>query len=70
MIHSFLFVMCGVEAGGHGEAFRMIADVIDDWVGRDELRLGDMEADLERFCEEKGEKTGGEWERYESEGFR
>jgi len=52
MIHSFLFVTCGIRAGrdgGHTEGFRQIADVIDQWVGRDQLRLGDMEADLEYF---------------------
>jgi hypothetical protein len=52
MIHSFLFVTCGIRAGrdgGHTEGFRQIADVIDQWVGRDQLRLGNMEADLEYF---------------------
>lgn len=52
MIHSFLFVTCGIKAargGGHTEGFRIIAETIDEWVGRDRLRLADMEADLERF---------------------
>jgi hypothetical protein len=52
MIHSFLFVMCGRKAGingGHTEGFRKIATDIDDWVGRECLRLTDMEADLDRF---------------------
>jgi hypothetical protein len=52
MIHSFLFVMCGRKAGingGHTEGFRKIAADIDDWVGRECLRLTDMEADLDRF---------------------
>ncbi|KAK0384123.1 hypothetical protein NLU13_8212 [Sarocladium strictum] len=52
MIHSFLFVMCGRKAGingGHTEGFRRIAADIDDWVGRECLRLTDMEADLDRF---------------------
>jgi len=52
MIHSFLFVTCGVKAargGGHTEGFRIIAETIDEWVGREHLRLADMEADLERF---------------------
>lgn len=52
MIHSFLFVMCGLKArkcGGHTPGFRQIAETIDAWVGREYLRLGDMEADLERF---------------------
>jgi hypothetical protein len=55
MIHSFLFVNCGLKArhcGGHTEGFRQIAEIIDNWVGREYLRLSDMEADLERFREE------------------
>lgn len=52
MIHSFLFVTCGLKArahGGHTEGFRQIAETIDMWVGKEYLRLSDMEADLERF---------------------
>ncbi|KAJ6442998.1 metallopeptidase [Purpureocillium lavendulum] len=52
MIHSFMFVMCGLkarESGGHTEGFRQIAVVIDEWAGREFLHMGDMEADLERF---------------------
>ncbi|RDA89099.1 hypothetical protein CP532_2259 [Ophiocordyceps camponoti-leonardi (nom. inval.)] len=52
MIHSFMFVTCGLKAshdGGHTQGFRQIAAVIDDWAGKDYLRLTDMEADLERF---------------------
>ncbi|KFA78475.1 hypothetical protein S40288_06915 [Stachybotrys chartarum IBT 40288] len=52
MIHSFLFVVCGVKArlcGGHTEGFRQIAEIIDNWVGADYLHLRSMEADLERF---------------------
>ncbi|KAK3187594.1 hypothetical protein K4F52_003652 [Lecanicillium sp. MT-2017a] len=63
MIHSFLFVTCGIRAGrdgGHTEGFRQIAEVIDQWVGRDQLRLGDMEADLEYFrgdcCGKQGQQ--------------
>ncbi|KAH7156221.1 hypothetical protein EDB81DRAFT_381090 [Dactylonectria macrodidyma] len=54
MIHSFLFVTCGLKAGkdgGHTEGFRQIANTIDAWVGRGYLRLGEMEADLEQFRE-------------------
>lgn len=54
MIHSYLFVACGIKAGhdgGHTEGFRLIAEAIDDWVGRGHLRLGEMEADLEQFRE-------------------
>ena len=52
MIHSFLLVTCGVKAardGGHTDGFRIIAETIDEWVGKEHLRLADMEADLERF---------------------
>lgn len=52
MIHSFLFVTCGLKArdcGGHTKGFHLIAEIIDDWVGPDVLHLSDMEADLERF---------------------
>ncbi|UNI23576.1 hypothetical protein JDV02_009388 [Purpureocillium takamizusanense] len=52
MIHSFMFVMCGLkarEAGGHTYGFRQIAAIIDEWAGREYLRMSDMEADLERF---------------------
>jgi hypothetical protein len=55
MIHSFLFITCGLKArdcGGHTEGFRLIAEIIDDWVGKEYLRLSDMEADLERFRED------------------
>ncbi|KAJ6786044.1 hypothetical protein PWT90_02738 [Aphanocladium album] len=52
MIHSFLFVTCGRKAGrqgGHTEGFRQIAEVIDAWVGKEYLRLSDMQADLQYF---------------------
>lgn len=52
MIHSFMFVTCGLKAsqdGGHTEGFRQIAAVIDEWAGKEHLRLTDMEADLDRF---------------------
>jgi hypothetical protein len=55
MIHSFLFINCGLKArhcGGHTEGFRQIAEIIDSWVGKEYLRLSDMEADLERFRED------------------
>lgn len=55
MIHSFLFISCGLKArecGGHTEGFRQIAEIIDSWVGKEYLRLSDMEADLERFRED------------------
>jgi hypothetical protein len=55
MIHSFLFVTCGIKArhsGGHTDGFRMIAEMIDDWVGAEHLHLRYMEADLERFRSE------------------
>lgn len=62
MIHSFLFITCGIKAryhGGHTEGFRQIAEIIDDWVGKDHLRLRDMEADLERFIDEDVVMDGG-----------
>lgn len=52
MIHSFLFVTCGRKAGrqgGHTEGFLQIAQVIDAWVGKEYLRLSDMQADLQYF---------------------
>ncbi|OAQ66852.1 metallopeptidase [Pochonia chlamydosporia 170] len=52
MIHSFMFVTCGLKAqqdGGHTSGFRQIAGIIDDWAGNDCLRLRDMEADLSRW---------------------
>ncbi|KAK7430211.1 hypothetical protein QQZ08_003186 [Neonectria magnoliae] len=64
MIHSYLFVTCGLKAGrcgGHTEGFRQIAETIDAWVGRGYLRLGEMEADLERFREH--DERGYEHER-------
>lgn len=54
MIHSYLFVVCGLKArheGGHTEGFRQIADTIDRWVGHSYLRLSEMDADLEHFRE-------------------
>ncbi|KAF4589467.1 putative metallopeptidase [Ophiocordyceps camponoti-floridani] len=64
MIHSFMFVTCGLKAshdGGHTDGFRHIAAMIDDWAGKEYLRLTDMEADLERFrgdhdghCQDEG----------------
>ncbi|PHH70595.1 hypothetical protein CDD80_5900 [Ophiocordyceps camponoti-rufipedis] len=58
MIHSFMFVTCGLKAshdGGHTDGFRHIAAIIDDWAGKEFLRLTDMEADLERFrCQDEG----------------
>lgn len=52
MIHSFMFVTCGLKAkqcGGHTDGFRQIAGIIDDWAGKECLHLRDMEADLSRW---------------------
>ncbi|KAH0597884.1 hypothetical protein MHUMG1_04256 [Metarhizium humberi] len=52
MIHSFMFVTCGLKAkqyGGHTDGFREIAGIIDDWAGKNCLHLRDMEADLSRW---------------------
>ncbi|KAF4976637.1 hypothetical protein FZEAL_6730 [Fusarium zealandicum] len=54
MIHSYLFVTCGMKArhnGGHTEGFRQVADTIDSWVGRGDLRLSEMDADLSHYRE-------------------
>lgn len=56
MIHSYLFITCGLKArecGGHTEGFREIAATIDTWVGQECLRLSDMEANLERFRDDR-----------------
>lgn len=60
MIHSFLFVTCGRKAGrqgGHTPGFRQIAEVIDAWVGKEYLRLSDMEADLQYFEDGSGSSS-------------
>ncbi|GAO13460.1 uncharacterized protein UV8b_05715 [Ustilaginoidea virens] len=52
MMHSFMFVACGLKAkqfGGHTEGFHQVAGIIDDWAGKDCLHLRDMEADLARW---------------------
>lgn len=62
MIHSYLFITCGMKAGaqgGHTEGFRRIAEGIDEWVGgRVVLRLGEVEADLGRFCQKEHHPHG------------
>ncbi|ERS99233.1 hypothetical protein HMPREF1624_04431 [Sporothrix schenckii ATCC 58251] len=52
LIHCYLFICCGWsarESGGHTDGFRRIADTIDQWAGRENLFLCQVEADLERF---------------------
>lgn len=52
LIHCYLFICCGWaarESGGHTDGFRRIADTIDNWAGRENLFLCQVEADLERF---------------------
>lgn len=52
LIHSYLFIRCGFAAkrhGGHTQGFHRIAQLIDDWAGRDTLFLSNMEADLDAF---------------------
>ncbi|CAK7208365.1 hypothetical protein SEUCBS140593_000148 [Sporothrix eucalyptigena] len=52
LIHCYLFICCGWsarESGGHTDGFRYIADTIDQWAGRENLFLCQVEADLERF---------------------
>lgn len=82
MIHSYLFVACGRKAGrdgGHTPGFRSIAEAIDAWVGDPGvLRLGEMQADLDQFCErghrhdrdfEADARRPGGWQWYGREGF-
>ncbi|EFW99142.1 hypothetical protein CMQ_5563 [Grosmannia clavigera kw1407] len=52
LIHCYLFICCGWSArksGGHTDGFRAIANMIDEWAGREHLHLCHVEADLERF---------------------
>ncbi|KAI1175550.1 hypothetical protein F4777DRAFT_322292 [Nemania sp. FL0916] len=53
LIHSYLFVYCGYrpdDCGGHTSGFRRIANLINDWVGEEDLlRLHKMEAELSDF---------------------
>lgn len=52
LIHCYLFICCGWsarESGGHTDGFRRIADTIDQWAGRENLFLCQVEADLEQF---------------------
>ncbi|KAL2018402.1 hypothetical protein VTK56DRAFT_880 [Thermocarpiscus australiensis] len=53
LIHSYLFICCGFRArwcGGHTPGFRAIAEVIDEWAGKESgLYLSRVEADLELF---------------------
>ncbi|KAI6089760.1 hypothetical protein F4821DRAFT_52571 [Hypoxylon rubiginosum] len=52
LIHSYLFVSCGFqsrECGGHTNGFKRIAELIDEWAGRDLLYLCNMEAELSDF---------------------
>ena len=52
LIHCYLFICCGWKArkdGGHTDGFRRIANTIDQWAGRDNLFLCQVEADLEQF---------------------
>ncbi|KAI0392336.1 hypothetical protein F5Y17DRAFT_362532 [Xylariaceae sp. FL0594] len=53
LIHSYLFVYCGYQpddCGGHTRGFRRIAQVVNDWVGEEDLlQLHKIEADLSAF---------------------
>ncbi|KAK4184051.1 hypothetical protein QBC35DRAFT_69147 [Podospora australis] len=57
LIHSYMFICCGFRArcdGGHTPGFREIAQIVDDWAGKEAaLYLSRVEADLELF------RTGG-----------
>ncbi|KAJ8130052.1 hypothetical protein O1611_g3577 [Lasiodiplodia mahajangana] len=53
LIHSYLFVYCGYhpdDCGGHTSGFKRIANLINDWVGEEDLlQLHKMEAKLSDF---------------------
>ncbi|KAI1282679.1 hypothetical protein F5Y07DRAFT_194868 [Xylaria sp. FL0933] len=53
LIHSYLFVYCGYQpddCGGHTSGFKRIAQVINNWVGEENLlQLHKMEAELSDF---------------------
>ncbi|RYC55827.1 hypothetical protein CHU98_g10387 [Xylaria longipes] len=53
LIHSYLFVYCGYQpddCGGHTSGFKRIANLINNWVGQENLlQLHKMEAELSDF---------------------
>ncbi|KAI1421379.1 hypothetical protein F5Y12DRAFT_33272 [Xylaria sp. FL1777] len=53
LIHSYLFVYCGYhpdDCGGHTSGFKRIANLINNWVGEENLlQLHKMEAELSDF---------------------
>ncbi|KAI0872652.1 hypothetical protein GGS24DRAFT_430558 [Hypoxylon argillaceum] len=53
LIHSYLFVYCGYhpdDCGGHTSGFKRIANLINNWVGEEDLlQLHKMEAELSDF---------------------
>ncbi|GAW11665.1 hypothetical protein ANO14919_010130 [Xylariales sp. No.14919] len=53
LIHSYLFVNCGYlpdDCGGHTSGFKRIANLINNWVGEENLlQLHKMEAELSDF---------------------
>ncbi|KAI0186142.1 hypothetical protein EV127DRAFT_484504 [Xylaria flabelliformis] len=53
LIHSYLFVNCGYQpddCGGHTSGFKKIANLINNWVGQENLlQLHKMEAELSDF---------------------
>ncbi|KAI1128701.1 hypothetical protein F5Y10DRAFT_169300 [Nemania abortiva] len=53
LIHSYLFVYCGYhpdDCGGHTSGFKRIANLINNWVGEEDLlKLHKMEAELSDF---------------------
>ncbi|KAI3328381.1 hypothetical protein F4824DRAFT_412885 [Ustulina deusta] len=53
LIHSYLFVSCGYhpdDCGGHTSGFKRIANLINNWVGEENLlQLHKMEAELSDF---------------------
>lgn len=56
LIHCYLFILCGFRArikGGHTHGFHQIAEIIDTWVGVDNLRLCNMKANLNHFRKDR-----------------
>jgi hypothetical protein len=75
LIHCYLFILCGFDArmkGGHTKGFHIIAEIIDKWVGVDNLRLCNMKANLNHFRLDRGrvrdsrmEAVRDEWHSHE-----
>ncbi|CAG8972982.1 hypothetical protein HYALB_00008342 [Hymenoscyphus albidus] len=52
LVHCYMFIRCGFNAridGGHTEGWYKIANLIDNWVGKNHLNLCNMKANLNHF---------------------